>query len=206
MRTASRSTGGEAMIERSRTPDKRELQRARDRRRGQRQHVHLGAQLLELLLVGDAEMLLLVDDQQPEVLELDALAEQRVGADDDVDRAVGDAPSSTLASSALETSREACAILIGKPRKRSVKVLVCWRASSVVGTTTATCRPFMAATKAARSATSVLPKPTSPQIRRSIGRPEASSFSDHVDRGLLVVGLLVGEAGAELVERARARR
>jgi hypothetical protein len=47
----------------------------------------------------------------------------------------------------------------------------------VVGTTTATCLPFMAATKAARSATSVLPKPTSPQISRSIGRPEASSLT-----------------------------
>ena len=69
----------------------RQLQRARDRRRGQRQHVHLGAQLLELLLVGDAEMLLLVDDDEAEVLELDRLAEERVGADDDVDLAVGDA-------------------------------------------------------------------------------------------------------------------
>ena len=69
----------------------RQLQRARDRRRGQRQHVHLGAQLLQLLLVRDAEMLLLVDDDQAEVLELDRLAEQRMGADDDVDLAVGEA-------------------------------------------------------------------------------------------------------------------
>ncbi len=36
-------------------------------------------------------MLLLVDDQQAEVAEADALAEQRVGADDDIDAAVGDA-------------------------------------------------------------------------------------------------------------------
>ena len=35
----------------------------------------------------------------------------------------------------------------------------------------------MAATKAARRATSVLPKPTSPQISRSIGWPEAKSPS-----------------------------
>ena len=53
--------------------------------------MHLGAQLLELFLVGDAEMLLLVDDQQAEVAEFDGLAEQRMGADDDVDAAVGDA-------------------------------------------------------------------------------------------------------------------
>ena len=39
--------------------------------------MHLGAELLELLLVGDAEMLLLVDDDQTEILELDGLAEKR---------------------------------------------------------------------------------------------------------------------------------
>ena len=69
----------------------RQLQRARDRRRAQRQHMHLGAQLLQPLLVADAEMLLLVDDQKAEIAELDRLAEQRVGADHDVDRAVGEA-------------------------------------------------------------------------------------------------------------------
>ena len=47
----------------------RHLQRARDRRRRQRQHVDLGAQLLEALLVRDAEALLLVDDHQAEILE-----------------------------------------------------------------------------------------------------------------------------------------
>ena len=63
----------------------------------------------------------------------------------------------------------------GQPAKRSVKVRECWRASSVVGQTTATCLPLMAATKAARKATSVLPKPTSPQISRSIGLPDPRS-------------------------------
>ena len=67
----------------------RQLQGARDRRRGQREHVHFRAQRLELFLVGDAEMLLLVDHQQAEVLEFDGLAEQRVGADDDIDAAIG---------------------------------------------------------------------------------------------------------------------
>ena len=53
--------------------------------------MHLGAQLLELLLVGDAEMLLLVDDDQAEILELDGLAEKRMRADDDIDLALGEA-------------------------------------------------------------------------------------------------------------------
>jgi hypothetical protein len=58
-----------------------------------------------------------------------------------------------------------------------VKLQKCCRASNVVGTTTATCEPAIAAMKAARNATSVLPKPTSPQISRSIGLPEAMSES-----------------------------
>ena len=39
------------------------------------------------------------------------------------------------------TSRERRPILIGKPSKRSAKLLKCWRASRVVGQTTATCMP-----------------------------------------------------------------
>ena len=148
----------------------RQLQRARDRRGAQRQHMHLGAQLLQPLLVRNAEMLLLVDDQQAEIPELDRLAEQRMGADDDVDRAVGDPLLDLRRAPWSATRREAWATFTGKPLKRSVKVLVCWRASSVVGTTTATCLPSSAAANAARSATSVLPKPTSPQIE-TVHRP-----------------------------------
>src|SRR6185437_1659201 len=64
-------------------------QRARDRGRAQRQHMHLGAELFQPFLVADAKVLLLVDDEQTEVAELDRLAEQGMSADDDVDRAVG---------------------------------------------------------------------------------------------------------------------
>ena len=62
-------------------------QRARNRRRGQRQHVDLGAQRLQPLLLAHAEAVLLVDDHQAEALELHVLGEQLVRADDDVDRA-----------------------------------------------------------------------------------------------------------------------
>ena len=48
-------------------------------------------------------------------------------------------------------------------------MLPCWEASSVVGTSTATCLPSWIALNAARIATSVLPNPTSPHSRRSIG-------------------------------------
>ena len=50
--------------------------------------VHVGLELLQLLLVRHAEMLLLIDDQQFQVRELDALGQQGMGADDDVDLAV----------------------------------------------------------------------------------------------------------------------
>ena len=68
-------------------PDERQVERARDGRRRQRQHVDLGPELLEALLVGDPEALLLVHDDQAEVAEADVLAQQPVGADDQVDRA-----------------------------------------------------------------------------------------------------------------------
>ena len=56
-----------------------------------------------------------------------------------------------------------------KGSRRSWKVSRCCWARTVVGTSTATCLPSMTALKAARSATSVLPYPTSPHSRRSMG-------------------------------------
>ena len=52
--------------------------------------MHIGLERLQPFLVGDAEMLLLVDDDEAEALELDGLGEQRMGADDDIDIARGE--------------------------------------------------------------------------------------------------------------------
>ena len=71
-------------------PRQRQLQGARDRCGGHRQDVDVGLELLQLLLLRHAEMLLLVDDEEPEMGEPDILGEQRVGADDDVEPAVGE--------------------------------------------------------------------------------------------------------------------
>ena len=135
----------------------RHVQRARDRRRRQRQHVDLAAHLLQPLLVRDAEALLLVDDDQPEVLERDVLLQQPVRADDDVDLAgcgVGDdAPLLAGRCGSGRASRRCT----GKPPSRSRNVVKCCCASTVVGTSTATCLPSITALKAARMATSVLP-------------------------------------------------
>ncbi|TXT21979.1 MAG: Uncharacterized protein FD138_3859 [Planctomycetota bacterium] len=50
-------------------PQQRHVQRARDRRRAERQHIHFQSQVFQNLFVLDAEALLLVDDQQAEVFE-----------------------------------------------------------------------------------------------------------------------------------------
>ena len=77
--------------------------------------------------------------------------------------------------SLAERNRENSAIFTGHSAKRSEKFWKCCSANSVVGTKIATCLPAATAMKAARSATSVLPKPTSPQTRRSIGLPDVIS-------------------------------
>ena len=63
----------------------------------------LGAQRVALL---DAEAVLLVDDDQPEVGELDALLQQRVGADDDAGPAVGDLGARLAAGRGLQRAGE----------------------------------------------------------------------------------------------------
>ena len=65
--------------------------------------------------------------------------------------------------------RDSDSILNGQSAKRSRKLFKCCCTNSVVGAIIATCLPAFAATNAARMATSVLPKPTSPHTTRSIG-------------------------------------
>src|SRR5215218_4972409 len=47
-------------------------------------------QFLQAFLVLDPEVLLFIDDEQPQLAELDAGCQQRMGADDDVDGAPGE--------------------------------------------------------------------------------------------------------------------
>ncbi len=64
-------------------------QRARDRRRRQGQHVDFSAHGLQGFLLAHTEAVFLVDDDQAQATKLDLLADQFVGADDDVDLALG---------------------------------------------------------------------------------------------------------------------
>ena len=68
--------------------DEGHVQGARDGRGGHGEDVDGGAHLLEAFLVADAEALFFIDDEQAEVLELEVLREQAVGADEDVDLAL----------------------------------------------------------------------------------------------------------------------
>ncbi len=87
-------------------PRHRELQGARDRRRRQGQHVDVLAQLLQALLLLDAEVLLLVDDDQAQVAEAHRLRQERMGADDDVDLAGGKLRAGLALRSAGDEARE----------------------------------------------------------------------------------------------------
>ncbi len=64
------------------------VERARNRRGRKRQHVHNLPRQFQFLLVGYAETLFLVDDQQPQILERDLSRDQCVRADHDIDKAV----------------------------------------------------------------------------------------------------------------------
>ena len=160
--------------------------------------MHLGAQLLELLLVRDAEMLLLVDDQQAEVLEGDALAEQRMGADHDVDAAVGDAffhprqlgagdearGLADLHREAAEAIGEGLGVLARQQRRRHHHRHLL----AVHGGDEGRAQRHLGLAEADVAADQAIHRPAGGELAHH-----------HVDRGLLVLGLLVGEAGAELV-------
>ena len=64
------------------------MQRARNRRGGQSQHVDIGTQLLQALLNLDSEFLFFVDNQQAEISKLDVFGDQSMCADHDIDAAL----------------------------------------------------------------------------------------------------------------------
>ena len=70
----------------------------------------------------------------------------------------------TCVCSFFVLKRDKDSICTGHSAKRSRKFSVCCWVNNVVGAKTATCFPACTAIKAARMATSVLPKPTSPQM------------------------------------------
>ena len=127
--------------------------------------MYVGPKLLQLLLVLDAEVLLLVHNHEAEILEGHLLGEDGVSADHDLESAVGEALAGFRGILGRYQTRKGSHLHrpAGEPLGKGLVVLAGREAWS--GRTIATCLPLMATTKAARRATSVLPKPTSPQIR-----------------------------------------
>ena len=176
----------------------RELQGARDRGGGQRQDVDVRAQRLQPLLVGDAEVLLLVDDQQAEIPELHRLRQQRVGADDDLDAAVrqprarlgrllGAHEARKLADAerqAAEPFGEVLEVLAGEQRgRRDHRHLIARRRRDVGGA-----QRDLGLAEADVAAD------------QPVHRPARLHVAEHVGDGVqLVLGLGIGEAGAELL-------
>src|ERR1035437_1209536 len=70
-------------------PMNRHMSRARNGRGGHRQDVDLRAHLLKTFFMANAEALLLVNHQQPEILELEVLGQHTMSSDEDVDLAGG---------------------------------------------------------------------------------------------------------------------
>ena len=94
----------------------------------------------------------------------------------------------------------------GRPLKRSVKVAKCWRASSVVGTTTATCRPAIGRDEGRAQRHLGLAEADIAAHQPVHGLAGGQVVQHGLDAGGLVLGLLVGEAGDELVVLALRRR
>ena len=114
-------------------PGERHVQRARDRRRGEREHVDLEPERAEELLLGDAEALLLVEDDEPELLRDHVAREDAMGADEDVDLAGGEVGQHLLRLGRLAEARdhldverevaealaERVPVLLGEDRRRA---------------------------------------------------------------------------------------
>ena len=64
--------------------DQGHVERPWDRRRRERQYIHILSQLLDLFLMGHTKPLLLVNDKKSQIFIPDVLRQYPVGADDDV--------------------------------------------------------------------------------------------------------------------------
>ena len=176
----------------------RELQRARNRRRRQRQHMHLGAQLLQALLMADAEMLLLVDDDETEILKIHALAENSVRPDQNIDAALAkfflgvarlggadharQPPDSD--GQALEALREILVVLARQQRRRRDD----GHLPAVDGRAKGGAQRDLGFAKADIAA------------HQTIHRAPGSEIVEHgVDRARLILGLVIGKARAKFV-------
>ena len=148
---------------------------SRNRRRRQRQHMHIGFESPSTSPYGRRRNVVPRRPQQPKRGELHRLGQQRMRADDNIHRP-SEIPLRTSVASFAVTMRDSCAILIGSPANRAVNPVMLPRQQRR--------RHHHRDLGAAHGGNERRPQrhlglaeATSPQISRSIGRPEARSSS-----------------------------
>ena len=150
----------------------------------------------------DAEAVLLVDDDEPEVGERHRVADERVRADDDARLARGGAqqrlPAVGRRQLAGEERRHDRRDRSG-PSMRAIERRCC-AASTSVGASSADCPPESATASIARRATTVLPEPTSPCTSRFIGTGRSRSSAISAPTSCWSA---VSENGSEASNRSR---
>ena len=188
---------------------------ARDRRGGHDEHVRavssraLARQRLALL---DAEAVLLVDDDEPEVEELHLVLEQRVRADRRCPprrrrcRASPRGGARSTRDPVSSATRVPRSVPPSRPRSASgpsiavIERWCCW-ASTSVGASSAAWPPESTTVSIARSATTVLPEPTSPCSSRCIGWVRARSAAIVRPTSHLAVGQRERQPRVERLEQ-----
>ncbi len=167
--------------------------------------MHVFPQLLQALLVGDAEVLLLVDDEETQPRKLYLLAEQRMRADDDVELAAlepvldlrqllrPDQPRRLrdLDRQPAEAVRERLVVLTCKKRRRHHDGDL----HAVDGRDISGAQRDLGLAEADVAAHEAIHRPAGAQV-----------FQHLLDARRLILGLLVGEARDELVIGAMRRR
>ena len=166
------------------------------------------------LALGDAEAVLLVDDDQAQIGELDAPPGRAHGCrrrrvrESTLDRLRrrGEQRRAPRCAAPLAASRSAASTSWPSGSSRRGSVWACWRASRSVGASSAAWCSAPAATAMAIAATAVLPEPTSPWSSRIIGRAPARSVRMSASAAQLIVREANGGIRLDLVTGTRAPR
>ena len=175
------------------------MERARNRRRGERQHVDLQPQRAEQLLLRDSEPLFLVEDHQPEILRDHVAAEHPVRPDQDLHLALCEVLQHLLrlggppeARDHLDADREVAEallervpVLLGEDRRRAEEQ----RLLPVDGGGERGAHRHLGLAEADVAADEAVHRPRHLEV-----------FLDRLDRPGLILGLAVRELGLEPLE------